>query len=65
MPREAAGNYLKSFKVSNVRSVPGGTQLRVLSALQPSAEAVLEDATLEDLFLSYFGEKAGDSHDEI
>ncbi len=63
--REAAGNYLKSFKVSNVRSVPGGAQLRVLSALQPSAEAVLEDATLEDLFLSYFGEKAGDSHDEI
>lgn len=65
VPREAAGNYLKSFKVSNVRSVPGGTQLRVLSALQPSPEAVLEDATLEDLFLSYFGEKAGDSHDEI
>lgn len=65
VPREAAGNYLKSFKVSNVRSVPGGTQLRVLSALQPSAEAVLEEATLEDLFLSYFGEKAGDSHDEI
>lgn len=65
VPREAAGNYLKSFKVSNVRSVPGGTQLRLLSALQPSAEAVLEDATLEDLFLSYFGEKAGDSHDEI
>ena len=65
VPREAAGNYLKSFKVSNVRSVPGGAQLRVLSALQPSAEAVLEDATLEDLFLSYFGEKAGDSHDEI
>ena len=65
VPREAAGNYLTSFKVSNVRSVPGGTQLRVLSALQPSAEAVLEDATLEDLFLSYFGEKAGDSHDEI
>ena len=65
VPRETAGNYLKSFKVSNVRSVPGGAQLRVLSALQPSAEAVLEDATLEDLFLSYFGEKAGDSHDEI
>ena len=65
VPREAAGNYLKSFKVSNVRSVPGGAQLRVLSALQPSPEAVLEDATLEDLFLSYFGEKAGDSHDEI
>lgn len=65
VPRETAGNYLKSFKVSNVRSVPGGVQLRVLSALQPSPEAVLEDATLEDLFLSYFGEKAGDSHDEI
>ena len=65
VPRETAGNYLKSFKVSNVRSVPGGAQLRVLSALQPSPEAVLEVATLEDLFLSYFGEKAGDSHDEI
>lgn len=65
VPRATAGNYLKSFKVSNVRSVPGGAQLRVLSALQPSPEAVLEDATLEDLFLSYFGEKAGDSHDEI
>lgn len=65
VPGETVGNYLKSFKVSNVRSVPGGAQLRVLSALQPSPEAVLEDATLEDLFLSYFGEKAGDSHDEI
>ena len=65
VPREMAGNYLKSFKVSNVRSVPGGTELRVLTALLASAEAVLEEATLEDLFLSYFGEKAGDSHDEI
>ena len=51
---------LKRFKVSNVKSVPGGAELRIISRNQPTENAVQVDATLEDVFLYYFGERAGD-----
>ena len=52
-------SYMKKYKVSNVKTVPGGVSLRVLAAEKPSENAVLDEATLEDVFLHYFGEKAG------
>ena len=65
VPREAADAYMQDYKVSNVKTVPGGTLLRILSEKRPSEAAVLEQATLEDLFLAYFGERTGEQHDEI
>lgn len=57
--REQVAGYMKKYKVSNVKTVSEGTELRVLSAEPPTEGAVLEAASLEDVFLYYFGEKAG------
>ncbi|WP_303864952.1 ABC transporter ATP-binding protein [Alkalibaculum bacchi] len=50
-------SYMKAYKVSNVKTVQGGAKLRILSAKQPTENAILETASLEDVFLYYFGEK--------
>ena len=57
--KEGCGFLYEKYKVSNVKTVPGGVSLRVLAAEKPSENAVLDEATLEDVFLHYFGEKAG------
>ncbi len=57
LPKAAVESYMKSYKVSNVKTVPGGAQLRIISAEKPADDAALETATLEDLFLDYFGEQ--------
>lgn len=62
LPRAAAISYMKACKVSNVKTVSGGVQLRIISAEKPAGNAVPEEATLEDLFLDYFGEQAGDEY---
>ena len=63
--REEAASYMKAYKVSNVKTIPGGVSLRVISSEKPAGYAVSETATLEDLFLNYFGERAGETDDEI
>lgn len=59
------GSYMKTYKVANVKTLQGGTELRVLSEQKPSPHAVEEEATLEDVFLHYFGEKAGEEDDVL
>ena len=59
LTRKQVSDYMKKYKVANVKTVSGGTELRILSADPPSEDAVLEEASLEDVFLYYFGEKAG------
>ena len=56
---------LKKFKVSNVKTVPGGAELRIISRNQPTENAIQVDATLEDVFLYYFGERAGEEDVEV
>ena len=56
-------DYLKKYLTGNVRTVPGGVELRVLSKTPPSENAVRTGATLEDAFLLCFGEKAGEKND--
>ena len=56
-------DYIKRYKVGNVKTVSGGAKLRILSKTKPSENAVREEAALEDAFLLYFGEKAGDKVD--
>lgn len=63
VPRKEADRYLSKYLVSNVKTVPGGAELRILSENSPAEGAVREEATLEDAFLLYFGEKAGEEHD--
>ena len=61
VPKAQIETYLKSYKVANVKTVPGGAELRVLSPVQPNPSAVEVEPTLEDVFLYYFGESAGDN----
>ena len=61
VPREQVDRYLADYRVSNLKTTPAGATLRVLSSDCPAAGAVETAATLEDVFLHYFGESAGDS----
>lgn len=63
--KETIEKVLHKYLVSNVKTVPGGAELRILSATPPSANAVEEAATLEDVFLYYFGERAGEEHSTL
>ena len=56
---------LKKYKVSNVKTIPGGAELRIISRNQPTENAIQVDATLEDVFLYYFGERAGEDDDSV
>lgn len=56
--KEEKNFYLKNYKVSNVKIISGGAELRIISSEKPADHAVLEKPTLEDLFMDYFGERA-------
>lgn len=60
--KENMDKALHSYQVSNIKTVPGGAELRILSATPPTPGAVEETATLEDVFLYHFGERAGDQN---
>ena len=60
--KENLDKVLRSYQVSNIKTVPGWAELRILSATPPTPGAVEETATLEDVFLYHFGERAGDDH---
>lgn len=62
---EKVNQYMKEYPVGNVKHVSGGVELRILSKTPPSENAVREEATLEDAFLLYFGEKARDEYVEM
>ena len=65
VPRQDVNQYLQKYPVGNVKHVAGGAELRILSENPPAENAVLEEATLEDALLLYFGEKAGDENVEV
>ncbi len=56
---------MKKYKVSNLKTEHDGVELRIIAGKQPSPDAVRVDANLEDVFLYYFGEKAGEENVEI
>ncbi len=58
--KEAEG-YRRAYKVANMKAMPGGEiNLRILSPQKPCEGAKAEAATLEDVFLHYFGEGTGE-----
>ena len=60
VPKENVEAYLKALKVSNVKTTPQGAELRIVSAEQPTNDAVQLVPTLEDVFLCYFGQRGGE-----
>lgn len=50
---------LNRYQVANFKTDDQGCELRILSEEKPTADAIEETPTLEDVFLYYFGEKAG------
>ncbi len=63
--KRQAENYLKQYKVANLKSVSGCVELRILSKERPDDTAVRQEATLEDVFLYHFGERSGDENAQI
>ncbi len=59
------GHLLKKYKISNMKSDAQGVEVRIISEEKPIPNAVLEEANLEDVFLYYFGEKAGEENDMV
>ncbi|MCI5502450.1 MAG: ABC transporter ATP-binding protein [Lachnospiraceae bacterium] len=51
---------MKRYKISNMKSEKDGVVLRIISKQRPFSNARSVEASLEDVFLYYFGEKAGD-----
>lgn len=52
-------DLMKQYKISNIKSEAHGVELRIIVKEKPFPDAVMEEANLEDVFLYYFGEKAG------
>lgn len=63
VPKREVNELVKRYLVGNVKSAPGGAELRILAKEPPTEQAVREEATLEDAFLLYFGEKVGGTDD--
>lgn len=55
-------SYMRTYKVANIRSAADKAELRILAGQQPYGAACEDEMTLEDAFLYYFGEKAGDEN---
>ena len=51
---------MKQYKISNLKNEGSKVELRIISKQMPHQSATLEQANLEDVFLNYFGEMAGD-----
>lgn len=63
--KNEVSRLMKKYKVSNLKTGHDGVELRIIAGKKPAQDAVLCDANLEDVFLYYFGEKAGEENAEI
>lgn len=64
-PRESVAYWQERYKLANIKALPQGAELRLISEVCPAREAREEALTLEDVFLYYFGEKAGTEDDVL
>lgn len=60
VPRGDVSGYMARFKVANIKSSTDGAELRIVSSVRPTPDAVQEAPTLEDVFLYHFGEAGGE-----
>lgn len=56
---------MKNYKISNMKAEGQEVELRIISKKKPCPEARQVSASLEDVFLYHFGEKAGDESVEV
>ena len=54
--------FITRYKISNMKTEPDGVVLRIISQEKPFSNARTVEASLEDVFLYYFGEKVGDEN---
>ena len=60
--RDHASKLMRRYKTSNVKTDAQGVELRLLASERPTEDAQPVPSSLEDVFLYYFGEKAGDEN---
>ena len=60
--KNMVSDFMEKYKISNMKSEMNQVMLRIISHEKPVENAMRSEATLEDVFLYYFGEKAGDSN---
>jgi len=58
VPKDEVMACHQKYRVANVKTLTDHAQLRILSKDAPMPGAVLEETSLEDVFLTYFGEKS-------
>ena len=63
--KKMVADMMNKYKISNMKSDMKGVELRIISAQKPYPDAMCVPASLEDVFLYYFGEKAGDENVEV
>lgn len=61
VPREQVEHYMRDYLIANVKTLGADAELRILSDHEPVKGEQIEEATLEDAFLNYFGERTGES----
>lgn len=59
-PKDMVSGFMEKYKISNIKAEPNGVILRIISHEEPFRNAKRVEASLEDVFLYYLGEKAGD-----
>ena len=62
VPKNKVSDFMEKYKISNMKSEINQVMLRIISHEKPVGNAVRVEASLEDVFLYYFGEKAGDEN---
>ena len=60
VPKTVIDSFMCAYKVANIKTVPVGAELRILSSVKPVSQAIAVEPTLEDVFLYYFGERSDD-----
>ena len=61
--RDEVEVWQKKYRISNIKTLPQGIEMRLLAKECPAEYAVEEKLTMEDVFLFYFGEKTGERND--
>lgn len=62
VPKNRVSDFMEKYKISNMKSEINQIMLRIISHEKPVENAMRVEASLEDVFLYYFGEKAGDEN---
>ena len=62
VPKNRVSDFMEKYKISNMKSEINQIMLRIISHEKPVENAMCVEASLEDVFLYYFGEKAGDEN---